>query len=128
MSVNAGIVVKPVSMRYDEDDDRWRDQVADLVGELRFEGAVAVPRQTPVPGTKGITAEIILALGSAGVFSAVVETLRVWLSRDKTRSLELTYTNARGETGRVVMTATNAGSDIMAPILEAAARQIGGSP
>jgi len=43
----------PVSGRYDSDDNRWREQVADLVRDLRVETESLTVQRTPVPGTEG---------------------------------------------------------------------------
>src|SRR6185312_1395570 len=71
-------------------DDRWRAQVASFTTEL---GAVVdtTQRVRPVGGTKGGITEVIIALGSAGVFTATVECLRAWLSRDRGRRVELRW-------------------------------------
>jgi Effector Associated Constant Component 1 len=120
--VTIGLI--PNSARYDADDDRWHDQVADLVHELRTEtGALRIAR-TPVPDTKGSLDSLILALGSAGVFTTALDVLRAWLARDKTRSVDLTYTDREGTRQRLSVTATNSGADTLAPVIAAVARQI----
>jgi hypothetical protein len=106
--------------RYDDDDPRWRDQVADLLHDLRRETGVLQSRRTPVPGTKGTVDQIILALGSAGAFTVAADILRAWLSRDKHRSVELTVTDADGHTHTVRVSADNAGADALQPLIEAA--------
>lgn len=77
------------SERYAEDDERWLAQAHDLVNELRREVPVRTERAA-APGTKGAVDTVILALGSAGVFTAAVECFKAWLSRDRSRKLELT--------------------------------------
>lgn len=128
MADNVIIGLVPNSARYDADDDRWRDQVADLVRDLRVEtGSLSIAR-TAVPGTKGSLDSLILALGSAGVFTTALDVLRVWLARDKTRSVDLTYTDREGKQQRLNVTATNSGSDALAPVIAAVAGQIEASP
>ena len=128
MADNVSIGLVPNSARYDADDDRWRDQVADLVRDLRVEtGSLSIAR-TPVPGTKGSLDSLVLALGSAGVFTTALDVLRVWLARDKTRSVDLTYTDRDGKQQRLNVTATNSGSDALAPVIAAVAGQIEASP
>ena len=105
--VTIGLV--PNSARYDADDDRWRDQVADLVRELKVETDALSVVRTPVPGTKGSLDSLVLALGSAGVFTTALDVLRVWLARDKTRSVDLSYTDRDGKRQRLNVTATNSG-------------------
>ena len=116
------------SERYDADDDRWLDQVADLTRDLRMEtGALEVSR-TPVPGTKGSIDQLILSLGSAGVFTAALDIIRIWLGRDKTRSVELSYIDRDGKEQRIKATATHADKDALAPLVAAMAGQIEATP
>ncbi|WP_433306971.1 effector-associated constant component EACC1 [Actinoplanes sp. CA-030573] len=106
--------------RYDDDDPRWHAQTAALVHDLRAEaGSVRLDR-TPVPGTKGAADQLILSLGSAGAFSVAVQLLGTWLKRDRHRSVELTFTDAAGNRRTVRASAENAGTDSLAPLIEAA--------
>ena len=68
-TIEIGLVAS--SERFDDDDPRWRDQVADLVYELRRQTESVQSRRTPVPGTKGTVDQLILALGSSGAFTWV---------------------------------------------------------
>jgi hypothetical protein len=77
------------SDRFDADDERWLAQARSLVDELRQEVPTRTERSAD-PGTKGTVDTVILALGSAGVFTAAVECFKAWLSRDRSRRLELT--------------------------------------
>src|SRR5262245_9947334 len=79
------------SDRFDADDENWLAQEADLLAELRREvGGVRRDMQA-VPGAKGMVETVIMALGSAGAFQAAVGCLRAWLSRDRTRRIELAW-------------------------------------
>ena len=130
MSDPLRVTITPTSAKYDEHDDRWRDQVADLVRTLRVntDDALHVEKRD-VPGTKGAVGELILALGTSGVVSASVEVIRMWLARDKTRSIELTYTTADGEVRHFSCTAQNATGDVADSLLGAVATQMsGGAP
>ncbi len=69
------VAVEPRNESYDPDDDGWRDQAATLYADLDARVDV-VRRARPVPGAKGAVDQVIIALGSAGVFGAVVESLR----------------------------------------------------
>jgi hypothetical protein len=127
MSDPLRVKITPTSTKYDEHDDRWRDQVADLVRTLRVntDDALHVEKHD-VPGTKGAAAELILALGTSGVVSASIEVIRMWLARDKTRSIELDYTTADGEVRHFSATAQNATSDMADELLGAVATQMRG--
>ena len=120
------VMIAPSSDKYDEHDDRWRDQVADLAHSLRVNTDALTVEKHDVPGTKGAAAELILALGTSGVVSASVEVIRMWLARDKTRSIELTYTTAQGDVRTFSATAQNAGSDVADELLGAVAAQMSG--
>jgi hypothetical protein len=103
--------------RFDSEDGHWRGQVAVLLDEIRTETGTLERGQMAVPGTKGGVEVLILALGSAGAFTAVVGIIRAWLERDKHRSVELTFTDADGNSRTVQASAENAGSDVFAPLL-----------
>jgi hypothetical protein len=67
--------------RFDPTDDRWQRRVQLLVQELRrATGSVAFDVE-PVVGRKGGAVSIVVGLGSAGVFTAVVELVRTWATR-----------------------------------------------
>jgi Effector Associated Constant Component 1 len=106
--------------RYDDDDPRWRVQVGDLAGDLRREAGPVRVGRTPVAGAKGTVDQLILTLGSAGVFEATVALLRAWLARDKHRSVEITVTGTDRRTTSVLINAENAGADAIAPLIAAA--------
>lgn len=111
--------------RYDADDDRWVDQVAELRRSLRSETGAVQPAPAAVPGMKGAVDQLILALGSAGAFTATVEMLRVWLARDRTRSLHAEWIDDTGTQREVTLSAQNADSRTLAPLVEALSRKIG---
>ena len=83
--------------RFDPEDDRWRDQVAQLYAGLDDEVGGVRREHTSVPGTKGEVSTVILALGSAGAFTAMAEYLRAWLGRDKSRSVEVKWSEGTEE-------------------------------
>ena len=86
------VVVETSSQRFDENDPRWQEQVADLHATLKTAGGDVTKRITPVPGRKGGIEQVILALGSAGVFTTAISAFRSWLKRDKGRELKLKAT------------------------------------
>jgi len=84
------VAVEPRNDQYDPDDDGWQDQVRTLYADL--DASVGTIRRTrPVAGAKGGADQLILALGSAGVFTAVVECLRAWLGRDRDRRIDVRW-------------------------------------
>jgi len=84
------VAVEPHNDTYDPDDQGWRDQITTLYRELDAETGI-VRRGRPVEGAKGAVDQVIVALGSAGVFTAVVDCLRAWLSRDRDRRIDVRW-------------------------------------
>lgn len=105
--------------RYDEQDPRWLDQVALLSGDLRRATDAFQARRTPVAGTKGAVDQLILTLGSAGVFTVAVQVITTWLSRDRRRTVELVFNDAEGNEQKIRITAENAGRDSLEPLITA---------
>jgi Effector Associated Constant Component 1 len=87
------LVVEPRSERFDEADGRWREQVGAFYRELRRDVGAVRRERAPEAGAKGATTDIILALGSSGAITAAVTMFKAWLARDKTRVLELEWTD-----------------------------------
>jgi hypothetical protein len=94
------LVIEPRSERFDPADDRWLSQVSDFYRDLDVEVGGLRREAEQVPGTRGTVDTIILALGSAGAFTAAVEFLRAWLTRDRSRRLEVSW-DVGGRTERV---------------------------
>ena len=101
------LVLVPATEKYEPHDERWRSQVAALCSELRQNVGDVRLETTPSAGEKGLTSEIILALGSSGAISAAVDVFRLWLERDKSRSLEIAWTE-----GNLRRTVAIKGTDI----------------
>lgn len=106
--------------RYHDDDPRWLEQIGTLIGELRRATESVHLLRDPVPGTKGAVDQLILSLGSAGVFSVALQVINTCLSRDRHRSVEMTFTDRSGQERTVRVSAENAGRDALAPLIEAA--------
>ncbi|WP_433042472.1 effector-associated constant component EACC1 [Dactylosporangium sp. CS-033363] len=75
---------------FDPADEFWLDQVADLYQDLRNEIDGFQLQSADTPGTKGNVDSVIIALGSAGAFSAAVTCFKAWLARDKHRRIVVT--------------------------------------
>jgi hypothetical protein len=85
------VTLSAESVRYDPGDVRWAEQVGQLVRQLRREVGTVRLVSEPLPGSKGGAEAIILALGSAGAFTAALEVFRAWLAREASRSLTVTF-------------------------------------
>jgi len=91
------VTVEPVSTRFDPSDERWARQVDELRRDLLTEVPQARLAETSSAGMKGSVTTLIMALGSAGVVAAMVECLRLWLGRDRTRKIVLRLTDGERE-------------------------------
>jgi hypothetical protein len=118
------LAIEPRNDEYRPDDDRWRDQIALLYRELNAQIDTEV-RNRIVPGTKGSIDQIVLALGGAGVFSAMVECFHAWLARDRARSIDVRWDD-NGTERRVTMTGDGLDIDSVHEIAKAAAARVGG--
>lgn len=116
------VVVRPASERYDSSDERWLDQVSTLVSTIREEVGPVRVETGAAEGTKGGVEAIVLALGSSGAFVAAVELLKAWLSRDRSRSVEITWRESEHER-TVVVTADTVDAPTFQEIAKEAARR-----
>ena len=120
------VVVEPRNDQYDPDDDGWQDQVRTLYADLDA-SVGTIRRSRRVDGAKGGADQLILALGSAGVFTAVVECLRAWLGRDRDRRLDVRWVE-NGAERSVTLTGEAVDDETMREIARAAVAQAGGAP
>ena len=120
------VAVEPRNDHYDPDDDRWRDQVATLVAELDAQ-VDTVRRGRPVEGAKGVADQLIVALGSAGAFQAVVDCLRAWLGRDRDRRIDVRW-DENGVERSVTLTGEAVDAETVREIAKAAVARAGGTP
>lgn len=118
------LVIEARTDRYDHTDDRWRDQVSQLHTSLRGEVGGLRRERSAVPGTKGTVETVILALGSAGAFTAAIECFRAWLGRDRTRSLEISWWGD-GRQERVVIQGEAIDTAALQTVAEAVSRRLG---
>lgn len=86
---NLELTIEPKNENYDPSDDRWIDQINDFVVDVQQEVGDVRKEVTPVEGRKGGIEAIILALGSAGAIKAFVDIIKVWITRDRNRSVKL---------------------------------------
>jgi hypothetical protein len=120
------VVVEPRNDQYDPDDDGWRDQAATLYADLDAR-VDTIRRARPVPGAKGAVDQVIIALGSAGAFGAVVESLRAWLGRDRDRRVDVRWVE-NGAERSVTLTGEAVDVETIREIASAAVAQVGGQP
>jgi hypothetical protein len=118
------VAVEPRNDHYDPDDDGWQDQVATLYADLDAQ-VDTLRRDRPVAGAKGGIDQLIIALGSAGVFSAVVDCLRAWLGRDRDRRIDVRWTE-NGAERSVTLTGEDVDDRTVREIAEAVVARTGG--
>lgn len=94
MDEQVELCLEPLSGRFDVYDERWLDQVDGLVGELRAGADDVTSRRIAVPGTKGAIDAIVIPVISTGGMTAVIELVRSWLNRDRTRSLKVSWSDS----------------------------------
>jgi hypothetical protein len=118
------LVIEPRTDQYGRDDDRWLAQVATLHRALRTQ-VDTVERGQPLPGSKGAVDELIVALGSAGALTAMVECFRAWLGRDKDRRIEVRWEDDGAERF-VTFRGDAVDAETVRQIARAAATRMGG--
>ena len=120
------VAVEPRNDQFDPDDDRWRQQVATLYVELHAQ-VDTVRRGRTVEGAKGTVDQLIIALGSAGAFQAVVDCFRAWLGRDRDRRIDVRW-DENGVERSVTLTGEAVDVDTIREIGKAAVDRAGGPP
>src|SRR5262245_36892063 len=120
------VAVAPASDRYDSDDERWLAQVSDLHADLRREVDGFEVQSSLAAGTKGAVDTVVVALGSAGAFSAAVSCLKAWLARDKARRVVLTWTQD-GQQQQAVLEGDNIDVTSLRRLVEAISARVSGS-
>ena len=111
MEANVKFRIEPQSDKYDHSDDRWIDQVSGLKQDVRREVG-GISREVEIEeGKKGGVESIILALGSAGAITAAVDIFKAWLSRDRTRSMEVSF-EVEGRETKIKVSGTTSDEDI----------------
>lgn len=112
------IEIAPGSDAFDAEDALWLQQVAGLVDELRQEGIPLRSESRPVPGEKGDVVTLIAALGGAGVFSGLITVIQSWLSRERTRHLEIRW--QEGDETKTITIDGDTSDETLAGIAQAA--------
>ncbi len=111
--------IEPSNADYDPNDDRWMDQVNDLVNELQIEVGEVHKEQTAVHGMKGGMEVLELILGSVDVVSSAVDMFKAWLGRDQSRSLEISI-ERDGKVEKIAVSGNRIDKEDMMKFMEAA--------
>lgn len=119
--------IEAETSRYAPDSPQWRNELAELHRMLGAEaGTVSLRPNEGTKGTRGAIEAVILALGSSGSITAAVMCFRAWLGRDKTRTLNLTWTDGQREE-RVTLTGENIDQRSFQTLAESIGRTIEGN-
>jgi hypothetical protein len=119
------VEVVPRVFRFAADDPRSLDEVAELHDALR---SVVTVRTPPAPaGAKGPGAAVnafLIALAALNPIGGIVEIIKAWLNRDRTRRLDLSWNTPKGK-GELHLSATGVdlGPDELRQWLEEARNQ-----
>ncbi|PTA47509.1 hypothetical protein [Micromonospora sp. RP3T] len=104
----ARIILLPGLSTLTPDDEPLQAATAELVMDLReVDGLRATEEGTPVIGHKGQWTELVIALGGPSVVAGAVTAMRLWLSRDRRRSLTLTAWRADEHPLRIEISGDN---------------------
>jgi hypothetical protein len=120
----ATIEVEPSTAEWGARNDRWSDDLLELRQRLERELPQEVEPAGVGEGKLGVELiPIVVALGSAGVFTAMVDVFRAWLS-EKPGRREITAT-IKGPDGErtVTVTGDNVQSGDLATTLQEVVRQ-----
>jgi hypothetical protein len=120
------LAVEPRNDSYDPDDYRWQDQVVTLYADLHAQ-VDTVRRGGTVEGAKGTIDQLVIALGSAGAFQAVVDCFRAWLGRDRDRRIDVRWDD-NGVERSVTLTGEAVDVQTVREIAKAAVDRVGGPP
>ena len=127
MAEQVELKIEPSSDRFDPLDDRWLEQVDGFADELDQELGGVERERRPVDGGKGFDlASIVLSLGSAGAFTATVELVKSWLSRDRSRSVRLSWSET-GEVREVELKGSDLDDASFDEIVRSVAQRLAGS-
>jgi hypothetical protein len=117
------VEVVPRVFRFAADDPRSFDEMAELYDSLRS----VVPVRTPPPpaGTKGAGVTVgafLVALAGLNPVGSMVEALKVWLNRDRSRRVDISWSTPNGQK-QLHLSATDLDADESRQWLEAARNQ-----
>jgi len=89
MSNKFEIQIDPVSEDYDPNDDRWIEQIDNLLTDCKREAGDIRMETTPEEGKKGGFDAIFLLLDSSQAIGYAFDIFKAWVMRDRTRSLKI---------------------------------------
>ena len=88
MSETFSLIIEPKSDDFDSNDERWLEQVNDLLVACQEDAGDISRREVVQEGKKGVIQDIVLSIAPEAM-QAAVNVFTAWLNRDKTRSLKL---------------------------------------
>ena len=117
--------LSPGSDRFDPESEAWAGQEQELFDDLR--AGVGEVRRAPAAtsNSKGALEAVLIALASAGAFNGAFDCMRAWLTRDRTRRLEISY-ERDGHVEKLTITGDRIGGAEFDQLTAWAARQLDG--
>ncbi|MFB9659066.1 hypothetical protein ACFQS3_13310 [Glycomyces mayteni] len=113
--------------KYADDSPQWRSELGALYRELESRaGRVALRSGETQEGHRGTTEAVIIALGSSGAITAAVTCFRLWLDRDKTRTLDVEWTDPDETRHHLRLTGENIDRQSFQALAEAIGRALEG--
>lgn len=114
--------VTPLSEKFDRHDPRWLAQKEELTRELK-RGATDVRKEVvPVEGMKGGLETLIVAIGGSQIIPGIIELIKTWISRDKTRKVQVTV-ERNGDPVKITLDSTGIDKKMLKEVLETALEQ-----
>jgi hypothetical protein len=105
------VTFEPIVARYAADDPRSLGEKAELSDALRaVVGGLMPPVTVGTKGTAATVSTVVVALAALNPIGGLVEALKVWLSRDRTRRVEMSVKTPAGERS-MQLSATNLDED-----------------
>lgn len=96
--------------------------LGELIDDLRSDTRMeARERSAAIAGGKGVPVELVVSLSTSGTVAALVRILKLWLQRDRRRSLSVSLRTAAGDTV-ISVDGDKVSTEALTKALEAAAR------
>jgi hypothetical protein len=116
-------MVTPLSTHFSSIDESWAIQCDDLWREIA--ATILDVRRVDVAEarSKGAGHSWLIALGGSGAIYAMVTCFRLWLERDRSRQIELTW-RQDGTEGSIVITGNSLSAATVEKLVEAVAHRI----
>jgi hypothetical protein len=122
---DAGVEIGLAGLRNDH--PATQAALGELMGDLRSDPRLeARERSAAIAGGKGVPVELIVSLSTSGTAAALARIVKLWLQRDRRRSVKVSLRTAAGET-IISVDGDEISTETLTKALESAARWQGPS-